>query len=63
MFREDLVLLSPVPGAGTVEGSACEASIGSTTSFNLEFYLSYVPEHLELSGPSETLRSSIGTSA
>jgi hypothetical protein len=37
--------------------------IGSTTSFNLEFHLTYVPEHLELSGLSEALRSSIGTLA
>lgn len=36
--------------------------IGSTTSFNLEFHLSHVPEHLELLGLSEALRSSIGTS-
>ncbi len=37
--------------------------IRSTTSFNLEFHLTHVPERLELSGLSEVLRSSIETSA
>jgi hypothetical protein len=37
--------------------------IGSTTSFNLQFHLTHVPERLELSGLSEVLRSSIETSA
>ena len=33
--------------------------IGRTTMFNLEFHLTHVPEHLEKSGLSERLRSSI----
>jgi hypothetical protein len=37
--------------------------IGSTVSFNLEFHLTHVPEHLELSGLPEALCSSIKTSA
>ena len=37
--------------------------VGSTTSFNLEFHLTYVPEHLELSGLSQPLRTSIRSSA
>ena len=32
-------------------------------SFNLEFHLTHVPEHLELPGDPEALRSSIETSA
>ena len=36
--------------------------IGSITSFNLDFHLTYVPERLELSGRSEALRGSIETS-
>jgi len=37
--------------------------IGSTMLFNLEFHLIHVPEHLELSGLSEALRSGIETEA
>jgi hypothetical protein len=37
--------------------------IGSTTSFNLEFHLTHVPERLKLSGLFEVLRSSTKTSA
>jgi hypothetical protein len=37
--------------------------IGSTLLFNLEFHLTHVPEHLEPSGLSEALRSSIKSSA
>jgi hypothetical protein len=37
--------------------------IGSITRFNLRFHLTHIPEHLELSGLSEALRSSIETSA
>jgi hypothetical protein len=37
--------------------------IGSTTSFNLEFHLTHVPKHLELSGLSKALRNSIRTLA
>jgi hypothetical protein len=37
--------------------------IRSTMLFNMEFYLAYVPEHLEPFGLSEALRRSIETSA
>jgi hypothetical protein len=37
--------------------------IGRTMMFNLEFHLTHVPEHLEISGLSEGLCSSIETSA
>jgi hypothetical protein len=37
--------------------------IGSMVLFNLEFHLTHIPEHLELSGLPEALCSSIKTSA